>query len=150
MPPFSARLPVRVVSPVTPRVPAIEVLPVAAETVNLEVFTERSLVTARVPPMVVLPETPRVEPTLRAPPIPSPPATVRAPVEELVEAVELVEAMVPAVWRLPSSSMVRLAVPLDWIERAVLVAAFVSLMIKEGAVPALVREKEVAVPESED
>src|SRR6185437_10330700 len=57
---------------------------------------------------------------------------------------------VPVVFTLPFSRTVNLSVPPDLISRAVLVAVLVSSMINEGAVPALVRVKEVGVPVSVD
>ena len=69
------------------------------------------------------------------------------PVERVVEPVWL---MLPASVKLPFSKTVNLDEPPDLISRAVLVAALVSSMINDGAVPALVRVNEVAVPESVD
>src|SRR5579862_28978 len=66
----------REVLPVTPRVPVRVELPA----------------TARLAERVAAPVTLRLFPTFRAPRTPSPPETVTAPVEELVEAVVLVVA----------------------------------------------------------
>ena len=89
--------------------------------------------------------TSKLFPTLRAPLIPAPPATVRAPVVEVVEAVVFDVAMVPEVARSPASSMVRVLIAFCWIERAFCVPRAGVLITKAGAVPALVRVKEVGV-----
>ena len=68
-------------------------LPVPASTVNLEVLILRSSVrsksptTLRFPPISVLVLTSRFAPTYRLRPIPAPPPTIRAPVEDVVESV---------------------------------------------------------------
>ena len=55
--------------------------------------------------------------------------------------------MLPLVVRTPFSLMVKVGVPpLDWIARAVLVPALVSLMTSALPVPALVKAKPVALP----
>jgi hypothetical protein len=99
---------------------------------------------AILPALVIPPELLFKPPVIEAPPE----ETVRVPAEEIVP-VPVVEIL-PEEEREPSSLMVSLLTPPDWIARAVLVAALVSLMTKEVAVPALVREKEVGVPESDD
>ena len=78
----------------------------------------------------------------------APPAETVKPFAEVIDPVPVV-AILPAVERLPSSEIVSLLTPPDNISSAVpVVPLFVSLMIRALPVPALVREKEVALPES--
>ena len=73
--------------PSTCNVPWTTVLPVAEATVNLVPLIAKSLVTSRVPVMSVLPPTSRLvvtsrfAPTYRLRPIPTPPPTIKAPVD---------------------------------------------------------------------
>jgi hypothetical protein len=73
---------------------------------------------------------------------------VRRPAEVTVP--EPVVRMFPEVESVPLSVIVNVGVPADWMERAVPVPAFVSLIMKAEPVPAFVRLKEVAVPALED
>src|SRR5882762_1666330 len=102
------------------------------------------LVTPKVEDKVVAPVTPNMPPREVAP-VPTVkvfvPVTEVLPLRETVPVpVEKVVAPVceilPASVRLPFSRTVNLDVPPDWISSAVLVAPLVSLMIKDGAVPA--------------
>src|SRR5258708_385401 len=58
---------VTLVSPVTPKVPAIEVLPFDPVIVNLFVLTDTSPVTPKLDERVVAPVTPRLPPRIVAP-----------------------------------------------------------------------------------
>ena len=51
--------------------------------------------------------------------------------------------MLPVVESVPSSLMVKLGVPFDWMDSDVLVPALVSLITKAVPVPALVRLRDV-------
>lgn len=77
IPPLALSWPVRVVAPVTARVPAMEVLPLLAVTWNLLVLIAKSLVTPSVPPTVALLVTPSV-PIAAVPPIEASLVTLRA------------------------------------------------------------------------
>ena len=55
----------------------------------------------------------------------------------------------PLVVKFPFSLIDKLVVPPDWISKEVLVAALVSLRTNDGAVPALVRVKDVGVARPE-
>ena len=80
----------KVDTPSALNVPATNVLPVELATVNLFVLTLKSFVTSSVPVISTFPPndpsspTTRSSPTCRSIPIPAPPPTMRAPVEELV------------------------------------------------------------------
>ena len=92
----------KVDTPSALNVPATNVLPVALATVNLFVLTLKSFVTSSVPSMLTFPPndpsslTVRSSPTYRSSPIPAPPPTMRAPVEEFVAFVVSNNLMEPA------------------------------------------------------
>ncbi len=94
---------------------------------------------AVIPPLLLL-----IEPVIEAPPA----ATVSRPADVIVPVPVVVT--LPEVEISPSSLIVSELTPPDLICRAVLVAPFVSSIINDGAVPALVTVNEVAVPEFED
>lgn len=102
------------------------------------------------PPLkVARPVTPNVLPSEVAPLVTVKPLEPVSNPAEVTVPVPVV-AMFPVVDKSPFSLMVSVVEPPDWIAREVLVAAFVSLMTKAFAVPALVKVNDVAVPESVD
>ncbi len=111
----------------------------------------------RVPPWIVpdavIDVAPVIEPAFVIPPVlllmppdaEIPPEAVSKPADVTVPLPVVV--IFPDVEIVPSSEIVSLLVPPDLISSAVLVAPFVSLIINDGAVPALVKVNDVAVPE---
>src|SRR5476651_2440275 len=93
------------------------------------------------PALVIFPELLFNPPVMEAPP----PETVK-PLAEAIDPVPVVEIL-PAVESTPNSVIVSFVIPPDRTSKAVpVVPDAVSLIIKAGAVPALVNAKEVAVP----
>jgi hypothetical protein len=130
-----------VVAPIAvPLIPVAVVLKLAE--VNVKAFEPVSIDDAPRPDKVSAPEVPVM---LTAPVVVVKPLeAVSKPFDVIVP--PAVVWIFPVVDRVPSSLIVNFETPPDWISRDVLVAPFVSLMIKAVAVPALVRDKEVDVP----
>ena len=130
---------------------AVLLIPVAVvlklEEVMVKALAPVEILDAPRPERVSAPEVPVI--------VTGPVVTVR-PLEAVRRADEVmvpskpVVVKLPEVVALPFSSTVKEVKPLDWTVIALLTAALVSLMTKAFAVPALVRVKDVAVPESED
>ncbi len=111
-------------------------------------------------PDAVIEVAPAIEPVfvippllLLIPPVISAPAAVTnnpfAPVIRPADVIVPVPVVLrfPEVVALPASSIDNVIIPLSLTRIALLVAAFVSLIISDGAIPAFVKTTDVAVPE---
>jgi hypothetical protein len=138
-----------VVTPVAPRLIAAAVVVPILIAPEFEVPVPAWILTE--PPVEVEPDSfPAFK--FKAPPVPEPVEFVAGWRVNALPPVKVVisgEAP-PATARMPFSLIVSLFTPPDWISKLVLVAPFESLRMKAGAVPALVRVKLVATPESDD